>query len=99
MDDKQNPKVWGLSPTNCNEHTLRLARIAAAMLLAAAATVPAAAADKKPNILVIFGDDMGIVNVSASTHGLMGRRTPHIDRLAKEVVMFTDYYQKSTQDK
>jgi arylsulfatase A-like enzyme len=47
---------------------------------------------KKPNILVIFGDDIGQSNVSAYTHGLMGYHTPNIDRIAKEGIMFTDYY-------
>jgi len=49
------------------------------------------AADK-PNILVIMGDDIGITNISAYSHGLMGYRTPNIDRIAKEGAMFTDYY-------
>ena len=53
---------------------------------------PAFAADKKPNILVIFGDDIGQANISAFTKGLMGYRTPNIDRLAKEGMTFTDYY-------
>jgi arylsulfatase len=56
------------------------------------ATTPAQAADKKPNILVIFGDDIGQSNISAFTKGLMGYRTPNIDRLAKEGMLFTDYY-------
>src|SRR5256886_4565878 len=47
---------------------------------------------KKPNILVIFGDDIGQTNVSAYSMGLMGYRTPNIDRIAKEGMMFTDYY-------
>jgi arylsulfatase len=47
---------------------------------------------KKPNILVIFGDDIGQSNVSAYTHGLMGYHTPNIDRIAKEGMIFTDYY-------
>ena len=46
----------------------------------------------KPNILVIWGDDIGIANLSCYTHGLMGYRTPNIDRLAKEGMMFTDSY-------
>ncbi len=46
----------------------------------------------KPNILVIFGDDIGQTNVSAYTFGLMGYRTPNIDRIAREGMMFTDYY-------
>jgi arylsulfatase len=50
------------------------------------------AQDKKPNIVVIWGDDIGQSNISAYTHGLMGYQTPHIDRLAKEGMMFTDYY-------
>src|SRR6516225_816871 len=47
---------------------------------------------KKPNILVIFGDDIGQSNISAYTFGLMGYRTPNIDRIAKEGMLFTDYY-------
>lgn len=46
----------------------------------------------KPNILVIWGDDIGTANLSCYTHGLMGYRTPNIDRLAKEGLMFTDAY-------
>jgi arylsulfatase len=49
-------------------------------------------ADKKPNILVIWGDDIGISNLSCYSHGLMGYQTPNIDRLAKEGMMFTDSY-------
>src|SRR5215470_2937399 len=47
---------------------------------------------KKPNILVIWGDDIGIQNLSCYSHGMMGYRTPNIDRLAKEGMMFTDAY-------
>src|SRR5262249_10485751 len=46
----------------------------------------------KPNILVIWGDDIGIATLSYYTHGLMGYKTPNIDRLAKEGMMFTDSY-------
>ncbi|MGV2828009.1 arylsulfatase [Myxosarcina sp. GI1(2024)] len=46
----------------------------------------------KPNIVVIWGDDIGQSDISAYTKGLMGFRTPNIDRLAKEGVTFTDYY-------
>jgi arylsulfatase len=46
----------------------------------------------KPNILVIWGDDIGITNLSCYSHGMMGYRTPNIDRLAKEGMMFTDSY-------
>src|SRR5690242_19713586 len=47
---------------------------------------------RKPNILVIWGDDVGIANVSAYSLGLMGYKTPNIDRIAREGLMFTDYY-------
>jgi arylsulfatase len=47
---------------------------------------------KQPNILVIWGDDIGITNLSCYSHGLMGYQTPNIDRIAKEGMMFTDAY-------
>jgi len=50
------------------------------------------AATEKPNILVIWGDDIGQSNISAYTMGLMGYRTPNIDRIANEGMIFTDYY-------
>jgi arylsulfatase A-like enzyme len=46
----------------------------------------------KPNILIIWGDDIGQSNLSCYSHGVMGYRTPNIDRIAAEGVMFTDYY-------
>ncbi|MEM9660144.1 MAG: sulfatase-like hydrolase/transferase, partial [Planctomycetota bacterium] len=52
----------------------------------------AASAADKPNFVIIWGDDVGRSNVSAYTHGLMGYQTPNIDRVAREGVMFTDYY-------
>src|SRR4051794_18351555 len=52
----------------------------------------AALAGKKPNVLVIWGDDIGWFNVGAYNHGLMGYKTPNIDRIAKEGAMFTDWY-------
>ena len=59
--------------------------------LVAASTGSALAADK-PNILVIWGDDVGQSNISAYTRGLMGYKTPNIDRIANEGMLFTDYY-------
>ncbi len=50
------------------------------------------AQDKKPNILIIWGDDIGWYNVSAYNQGVMGYKTPNIDRIAKEGAMFTDWY-------
>ncbi|WP_407183569.1 arylsulfatase [Bradyrhizobium centrosematis] len=58
----------------------------------AAPTTPAVSSGRKPNVLVIFGDDIGQTNLSAYSLGLMGYRTPNIDRIAKEGMMFTDYY-------
>ena len=58
----------------------------------AEAAAGAAAGGKRPNILVIFGDDIGQTNISAYSFGLMGYQTPNIDRIAREGMMFTDYY-------
>lgn len=52
----------------------------------------ASLAKDKPNILVIWGDDVGQSNISAYTRGMMGYRTPNIDRIANEGMIFTDYY-------
>ncbi|WP_163336486.1 arylsulfatase [Desulfopila sp. IMCC35008] len=49
-------------------------------------------ASQQPNIVVIWGDDIGQTNISAYSRGMMGYKTPNIDRIAKEGVMFTDYY-------
>ncbi len=53
---------------------------------------PLHAQAKKPNILIIWGDDIGWYNVSAYNNGVMGYKTPNIDRIAKEGAMFTDWY-------
>src|SRR5262245_60490076 len=65
---------------------------AVALFVQPLTAAPAKPETKKPNILVIFGDDIGQTNVSAYSHGVMGYRTPNIDRVAKEGMMFTDYY-------
>jgi len=62
-----------------------------ALALAALAAGTARAADK-PNILVLWGDDIGQSNISTYTHGLVGYQTPNIDRIAGEGMTFTDYY-------
>ncbi len=67
------------------------------LLLLAVLTLVAMPADaqttgKKPNILIIWGDDIGIFNVSAYNQGMMGYKTPNIDRIAKEGALFTDWY-------
>jgi arylsulfatase A-like enzyme len=66
--------------------------VALAVVLAVSSAAGAQAPQKKPNILIIWGDDIGQSNVSAYSMGLMGYRTPHIDRIAREGMIFTDYY-------
>jgi arylsulfatase A-like enzyme len=66
--------------------------VAALTVLLTASVAAVAQTQSKPNILVIFGDDIGQTNVSAYSMGLMGYRTPNIDRIAKEGIIFTDYY-------
>ena len=62
-----------------------------AVLAVAAVTAPVSAQDK-PNILVIWGDDIGTWNISHNNRGMMGYETPNIDRIAAEGISFTDYY-------
>ncbi|WP_246182390.1 arylsulfatase [Pandoraea pneumonica] len=63
---------------------------------AGASTTTASNNGAKPNILVIFGDDIGQTNISAYSMGLVGYRTPNIDRIAREGMMFTDYYAENS---
>jgi arylsulfatase len=69
-------------------HSLLFSAISALALIAG----PVAGQDKKPNILVIWGDDIGQFNVSAYNNGMMGYKTPNIDSIAKEGALFTDWY-------
>jgi arylsulfatase A-like enzyme len=64
----------------------------AVLLAALCRAAPAAAQTRKPNILVIWGDDIGQFNISAYNLGLMGYKTPNIDRIAREGALFTDWY-------
>ena len=57
---------------------------------------PAAAQEKKPNIVVIMGDDIGMWNIGAYHRGMMAGRTPNLDKLAKEGMLFTDYYAEAS---
>jgi len=66
--------------------------VALAALASASTQAMAQSGGKKPNILVIFGDDVGYWNISAYNRGMMGFRTPNIDRIAKEGAIFTDHY-------
>ncbi len=72
-----------------------LSMIVASLLAVVVVPIPAKAqapARKKPNILVIWGDDIGTWNISHNNRGMMGYKTPNIDRIAREGVSFTDYY-------
>jgi arylsulfatase A-like enzyme len=84
----RQPKLW--------RNALRLIKTICFGLLVSSAAVMAAGvpatAQQKPNIVIIWGDDIGQSDVSAYSHGLMGFKTPNIDRIANEGVMFTDYY-------
>ncbi len=51
---------------------------------------------KKPNILILWGDDIGVWNISKFSNGMMGYRTPNIDRVANEGGLFTDYYSQQS---
>jgi len=75
-------------------HTMKRTslKLGAALLLILCLAVPAAFAADKPNILVIWGDDVGISNISAYTKGLVGYQTPNIDKIANDGIIFTDYY-------
>ena len=80
-------KLSRAEPTSALMATLTITTLLSVVSPARAET-PA----QRPNIVVIWGDDIGQSNVSAYSHGLMGYKTPNIDRIAKEGVMFTDYY-------
>src|SRR5271167_3062131 len=73
--------------------TAREAIVAAFTALVFALTASLAGAQqKKPNILILWGDDVGWYNISAYNQGEMGYKTPNIDRIAHEGALFTDWY-------
>jgi arylsulfatase A-like enzyme len=69
-----------------------LTSLLAACVMAVALPVAAQTGAKKPNILVIWGDDIGQFNISAYNNGMMGYKTPNIDSIAKQGALFTDWY-------
>ena len=69
-----------------------LRRFIQVVALASAVLSSAALAMDRPNILVIWGDDIGFWNLSTNNMGMMGYQTPNIDRIANEGAKFTDYY-------
>ena len=89
-----NGGFLGKMESNQRMRKIRNALLGSFAAVAAATVIctPAAAQQQKPNIVVIWGDDIGQSNISAYSRGLMGYQTPNIDRVANEGMMFTDYY-------
>ena len=87
-DALKNPEECVMSFAN----NLRPALFALSALAATACAPAMAQQPQKPNILVIMADDIGYWNISAYNRGMMGYRTPNIDRIANEGAIFTDYY-------
>src|SRR5215468_8352369 len=82
---------------------MRLRRLPSFVLTAVTASASlicalsgAQAQDKKPNIVFIMGDDVGMWNIGAYHRGMMAGRTPNLDKLAKEGMLFTDYYAEAS---
>jgi arylsulfatase A-like enzyme len=73
-----------------------LGLLATCFTAATMACTPAVAQQPKPNIVVIMGDDIGMWNIGAYHRGLMAGRTPNLDRIAKEGMLFTDYYAEAS---
>jgi len=76
--------------------TLTVLFAVATVLAMAAGPVDAQTTGKKPNIVVIMGDDIGIWNIGAYHRGMMAGQTPHLDKLAAEGMLFTDYYAEAS---
>ena len=101
-EDKCSTQLTAQDTLAINRRNILLSSASLLALTATAATTAQAQAPEpaaeppprsgKPNILVIFGDDIGQSNISAYTFGLLGYQTPNIDRLGKEGMKFTDYY-------
>src|SRR5450631_2640175 len=75
---------------------LTLGALAISSFLLAGGAVPSAAQTTKPNIVVIMGDDIGIWNIGAYSRGMMAGQTPALDKIAKEGMLFTDYYAEAS---
>src|SRR5256886_3400842 len=93
---RTNPKPNNKKPKmkrNLSYNALSLLMATAALLSAVA---PAQAQDKKPNIVFIMGDDIGMWNIGAYHRGMMAGRTPNLDKLASEGMHFTDYYAEAS---
>ena len=93
---RTNPEPNNKKPKmklNLSYNCLSLLMATAALF---SAVVQPRAQDKKPNIMFIMGDDIGMWNIGAYHRGLMAGRTPNLDKLAKEGMLFTDYYAEAS---
>ena len=88
-DGRPTPAWW---KHDRSRRVLLSGALTAAFCMIGAVATQAAPPSAKPNILVIWGDDIGGFNISAYNQGVMGYRTPNIDRIAKEGAVFTDWY-------
>ena len=86
------PTITSENPKSTDNRKSKLLVATNEQELATISTTVQQRTGKKPNILVIWGDDIGQSNLSAYTKGVMGYRTPNIDRIANEGLIFTDYY-------
>ena len=81
----------------CRKATLGVLLVCVLVLAGSAVTANAqATTTKPPNILVIMGDDVGWFNIGAYHRGIMAGKTPHLDKLAAEGMIFTDYYAEAS---
>jgi arylsulfatase len=96
VEAKERPRLITTAQGDIMKRTLEqiglLLLAVAAVLCSAAAPAHAQPAARKPNVVVIMSDDVGIWNISAYHRGMMGGRTPNIDRIAHDGALFTDYY-------
>ena len=96
MNTTQKPSTWSVAVKPGKPGRLLAMLVLASAMALGACVLPtealAQAPARKPNILVIWGDDIGTQNISHNSRGMMGYQTPNIDRIAKEGVGFTDYY-------
>jgi arylsulfatase len=72
------------------------ALVVSSVLVNGGAEAYAESTTSKPNIVVIMGDDIGMWNIGAYHRGLMAGKTPNLDKLAKEGMLFTDYYAEAS---
>jgi arylsulfatase len=86
------PSACREGKSSCSGTTSRSGLLSLSTIAVLPGSASSAQGGKKPNIVVIWGDDVGQSNISAYSMGLMGYRTPNIDRIAREGMIFTDYY-------